>query len=315
MGGTKIQYIDTHTAGEPTRVIIDGFPHLGGESISECRDLITRDHDALRAGIVREPRGHEAMVAALLLESSVEECDAGVIFFNNVGTLGMCGHGAIGVVKAMHHLGKIEVGRCTLETPAGVIETILHPQGDVSVRNVRSYRELADVSVALQNGIELVGDVAWGGNWFFITESPDIPIEPSRIDDLIALCSEIRNVLEADGVTGTSGAVIDHIEVHQPLSSEQGVGVRSFVLCPGKEWDRSPCGTGTSATLACLHARGQLEEGASWIQMGVLGTQFSGTFVADGNGVYPTIRGSAYLSGEGTLHFTQDDPFCHGIDL
>ncbi|MGE4602154.1 MAG: proline racemase family protein [Planctomycetota bacterium] len=315
MAAANIRYIDTHTAGEPTRIIIDGFPHLEGESISDCRDVLTRDHDALRAGIVREPRGHEAMVAALLLDSSIEECDAGVIFFNNVGTLGMCGHGAIGVVKALHHMGKIEVGGCTLETPVGVIETTLHPEGDVSVRNVRSYREMADVSVTIQEGIELIGDVAWGGNWFFITESPGVPIEPSRIDQLIDLCCEIRTALKADGVTGTSGAAIDHIEVHQSLPEEQGVGVRSFVLCPGKEWDRSPCGTGTSATLACLHARGQLQEGAPWIQMGVLGTRFSGTFVADGNGVYPTIRGSAYLSGEGTLHFMEDDPFRHGIDL
>ena len=185
MATEKIQVIDTHTAGEPTRVIIGGFPDLSGETIAECRDSLINDHDGLRAGIVREPRGHDAMVAALLLDSSVEECVAGVIFFNNVGALGMCGHGAIGVVKALHHLGRIETGSCKLETPAGVIETTLHPDGEISIRNVRSYRFAENVSVTLDSGAELIGEVAWGGNWFFITESLGIPIEASRIDDLI----------------------------------------------------------------------------------------------------------------------------------
>ena len=313
MATEKIQVIDTHTAGEPTRVIIGGFPDLSGETIAECRDSLINDHDSLRAGIVREPRGHDAMVAALLLDSSVEECVAGVIFFNNVGALGMCGHGAIGVVKALHHLGRIETGSCKLETPAGVIETTLHPDGEISIRNVRSYRFAENVSVTLDSGAELIGEVAWGGNWFFITESPGIPIEVSRIDDLLRLCCEIRTALESSNVTGASGAHIDHIEIHQPLSKDEGPGVRSFVLCPGKEWDRSPCGTGTSATLACLHASGQLVEGDSWIQVGPLGTRFTSTYIADGNAVYPTIRGSAYVSGEGWLHFSEDDPFCHGI--
>ncbi|MGE4620233.1 MAG: proline racemase family protein [Planctomycetota bacterium] len=319
MATDKISFIDTHTAGEPTRIIVDGFPELAGESAAECRDALLRDHDGLRSGIVREPRGHEAMVGALLVDSSVEECVAGVIFFNNVGALGMCGHGAIGVVKALEFLGKIEVGNCKLETPAGIIEATLHSEGDVSIRNVRSIRETADVTITIDDDVKVVGDVAWGGNWFFITESPGIPIEPGRIDDLIDLSCKIRESLQSSGVTGASGAFIDHIELHEPIwssgASGQGKGVRSFVLCPGKEWDRSPCGTGTSATLACLHARGELQEGETWIQEGVLGTRFLSSYKADGMGIYPTIRGSAYLSGEGVLHFAEDDPFCHGINL
>ncbi|MEC9475785.1 MAG: proline racemase family protein [Planctomycetota bacterium] len=314
MVAEKIQFIDTHTAGEPTRIIIDGFPHLEGETISDRRDNLVRHHDHLRSGIVREPRGHEAMVAALLLDSSVEECTAGVIFFNNVGVLGMCGHGAIGVVKALHHMGKVEAGSCKLETPVGIIETTLHPDGEVSVRNVRSYRFATDVSVTLDDGNEVTGDIAWGGNWFFITESPGIPIDSAHIDELIGFCCGIRSALESDDVTAASGALIDHVEVHQSLAQEEGPGVRSFVLCPGKEWDRSPCGTGTSATLACLHASGQLTEGESWIQVGPLGTRFTSTYSADGNAIYPTIRGNAYVSGEGWLHFSEDDPFRHGID-
>ncbi|MEE2883652.1 MAG: proline racemase family protein [Planctomycetota bacterium] len=313
MATGKIRYIDTHTAGEPTRVVVDGFPHLDGESIAERRDALIRDHDDLRAGIVREPRGHEAMVAALLLESSVKECAAGVIFFNNVGALGMCGHGAIGVVKALHQLGKIDTGSCKLETPAGIIESTLHPDGEISIRNVRSYRFAADVSLTINSGTEITGDVAWGGNWFFIAESPGISIEPARIDELIELCCEIRRALQSAGVTGASGAPIDHIELHESLE-EEDAGVRCFVLCPGKEWDRSPCGTGTSATLACLHARGQLAEGDSWTQVGPLGTRFSSSYIADGTAIYPTIRGNAYISGEGWLHFDEDDPFRYGID-
>ena len=312
---SPIHYIDTHTAGEPTRVIIGGFPDLGSGSMADQRDVLLRDHDSLRAGIVREPRGHEAMVAALLVESSLSDCESGVIFFNNVGALGMCGHGAMGVVEALRHMGCIESGKCQLETPAGVVELHLGDDGEISLRNLSSHRTVADCTVTLEDGNSVTGDIAWGGNWFFITETPEIEVDSKHISELTEAASRIRDALDSAGISGSDGERIDHIELHQPLPPDQGAGVRSFVLCPGREWDRSPCGTGTSATMACQYQRGSLQEGDRWLQVGVLGTRFVGSFEVAGEGIVPTIRGHASLCGEGTLYFPPDDPFRHGIDL
>ena len=314
MSLSPIHYIDTHTAGEPTRVITGGFPDLGSGSASQRCAVMLSGHDSLRAGIVREPRGHEAMVGALLLESSLADCEAAVIFFNNVGVLGMCGHGAMGVIEALRHAGRVDVGKCKLETNAGVVEMQLHDDGEISLENVRSYRSASDCSVTLEGGDEVIGDIAWGGNWFYITESPGMTVEFANVDALTDHACRIRDALREQGVTGPDGEEIDHIDLHQPLSGTEAAGTRSFVLCPGKQWDRSPCGTGTSATMACQHQRGQLDEGDRWTQVGVLGTSFVGSFRVVDGGIIPTIRGRSSLCGEGTLYFPQDDPFRHGID-
>ncbi len=314
MSLSPIHYIDTHTAGEPTRVITGGFPDLGSGSASQRCAVMLSDHDSLRAGIVREPRGHEAMVGALLLESSLADCEAAVIFFNNVGVLGMCGHGAMGVIEALRHDGRVDVGKCKLETVAGVVEMQLHDDGEISAENVRSFLYSSDYSVTLDGGDEVIGDIAWGGNWFFITESPGLTVEYSNVDALTAHACRIRDALRKQGVTGPDGEEIDHIDLHQPLSGTDAAGTRSFVLCPGKQWDRSPCGTGTSATMASQHQRGQLGEGDRWTQVGVLGTSFVGSFRVVDEGIIPTIRGRSSMCGEGTLYFPPDDPFRHGID-
>ncbi len=311
----QIGYIDTHTAGEPTRVVISGIPDLGSGPMARRCEVWKKSHDSLRSGIVREPRGHEAMVGALLLESSLPDCQAGVIFFNNVGTLGMCGHGAMGVVEALRHLGRIDSGHCKLETPAGVVDLYLEDDGEISVQNVVSYRTAADCTVTLSGGQEVVGDIAWGGNWFFIARSPGIAVTLGNLAELTAIASDIREQLVDRGITGAAGEEIDHIDLHEELPAGEGTGVRSFVLCPGKQWDRSPCGTGTSATIACQHARNSLAEGDRWTQVGILGTRFTGTFRQVEGGIAPTIRGRAHLCGEGILHFQEEDPFRHGIDL
>ncbi len=314
MSLSPIHYIDTHTAGEPTRVITGGFPDLGIGSASQRCAVMLSDHDSLRAGIVREPRGHEAMVGALLLESSLADCEAAVIFFNNVGVLGMCGHGAMGVIEALRHAGRVDAGKCKLETNAGVVEMQLHDDGEISLENVRSYRSASNCSVTLEGGDEVIGDIAWGGNWFFITESPGVTVEFTNVDALTDHACRIRDALREQGVTGPDGEEIDHIDLHQSLSGTEAPGTRSFVLCPGKQWDRSPCGTGTSATMACQHQRGQLDEGDRWTQVGVLGTSFVGSFRVVDGGIIPTIRGRSSMCGEGTLYFPPDDPFRHGID-
>jgi 4-hydroxyproline epimerase len=307
-----IHYTDLHTEGEPTRVITSGFPDLGAGTILErCQRLQTQHWD-LCSGIVREPRGHEAMVAALLLDSEDPRCDHGVIFFNNVGPLGMCGHGTMGVVRALHELGQISQRQVTLETPAGMVEATLEEDGSISVINVESHCFRRDVVVELDDGQTVSGDIAWGGNWFFLTGSNGLALKKENLSRLIDHTVSIRKALEAAGITGEGGAPIDHVDLHEPLG-DGFQGVRCFVLCPGLEWDRSPCGTGTSATVACQVDRGLLKADETWVQESLVGGRFEASWRPGEIGIIPTIRGRAWPCSRGELLFESDDPFRHGF--
>lgn len=306
----RIVAIDSHTAGEPTRTVLSGGPDLGADALSlRCARLI-RDHDDFRSAVIHEPRGSDILVGALLVAPVDPTCATGVIFFNNVGALGMCGHGAIGVVETLRYLGRIAPGVHRLETPVGTVETELHADGRVTVANVASYRHRrAEVDVP---GLgRIAGDVAWGGNWFFLTDWAQ-PIALAHIDALTDAAWRIRGALAAAGVTGANGAAIDHIELFGPPGSSRASS-RSFVLCPGKAYDRSPCGTGTSAKLACLAAAGALAPGAVWIQESVLGTAFEASYRRDGDAILPRITGRAHVVGELTLIRDPADPFRDGI--
>src|SRR5688572_5655337 len=183
---TTIQAIDSHAGGEPTRVIIAGFPDLGEGSISERLAVFRRDHDALRTALVCEPRGHSAIVGALLCEPVEPAAVAGVIFFNNVGYLGMCGHGTIGLVKTLEYMGRISTGTYKIETPAGAVEAELNADGSVTITNVPSYRFAKDVAVDV-NGYGIVtGDIAYGGNWFFLIDGSPFDIELANVGRLTA---------------------------------------------------------------------------------------------------------------------------------
>ena len=275
-------------------------------------EFFRREYDRFRSAIVNEPRGSDTVVGALLCEPVDRSCAAGVIFFNNVGYLGMCGHGTIGVAVTLAHLGRIRPGLHRFETPAGVVTVELHQSGEVSFENVRSYRFLKDVEVKLDGARTVTGDVAWGGNWFFITEDAPCAVDFSHLDELTEYTWELRRALPAQGVRGANGAEIDHIEVSAPPGDLQADG-RNFVLCPGKSYDRSPCGTGTSAKLACLFADGKLAEGQLFRQAGILGTVFEGSVrIVDGQ-VYPRIKGRAYVNSEAQLVLNDDDPFVWGI--
>lgn len=313
----KIHVIDSHTGGEPTRVVIDGGPALGGGSWQDRRDRLRREHDGFRSAVVNEPRGWDALVGALLCEPSDPACVAGVVFFNNVGYLGMCVHGTIGVIETLAYLGRIKPGVHRLETPVGVVAATLHDDGQVSVRNVPSFRHAASVSVPVEDYGTIHGDVAWGGNWFFLAEPegrskrwPELSLR--NVEPLAELAWRIRRALTANKITGKHGAEIDHIELFGPPTTEAADG-KNFVLCPGKAYDRSPCGTGTSAKIACLAADGRLQPGQLWRQEGIVGTVFEASFEVDGGQIIPTIRGSAHVTGEATLLLDPRDPFVEGI--
>ena len=311
----NIRIVDSHTAGEPTRVVIEGGPPLGDGTLTERRDRFRTQYDQYRAGVINEPRGSGVIVGALLCEPVDPSCAAGVIFFNNVGYIGMCGHGTIGLAATLAHLGRIAPGRHRLETPVGIVSVQLHDTHRVTVGNVPSYRLMSDVSIAVPGYGEVTGDVAWGGNWFFLVPTPGLSIEPANIDRLTDFAKRARRSLAERGIRGANGAEIDHIEVYAPLASAVK-GSRNFVLCPGDAYDRSPCGTGTSAKLACLHATGELEPGEIWRQESVIGTVFEASFTTDetkGGHVLPHITGSAYVTAEATFIFDAADPLCWGI--
>jgi proline racemase len=309
----SLDVIDSHTGGEPTRVVIAGFPDLGVGPIALRLALCRERHDAWRRAIVCEPRGSDTMVGALLLPAVAADACAAVIFFNNVGFLGMCGHGSIGVIATLHHLGRITVGRHRLETPVGSVGVELHADGRVSIDNVESYRYAAGIVLEVPGYGAVRGDIAWGGNWFFITAEAPLPLLYERRRELTAYAAAIRAALVATGITGANGAAIDHIELSGP-SPHGGADARNFVLCPGLAYDRSPCGTGTSAKLACLAADGKLEPGEPWRQESILGSVFEGHYANGVRGVLPRITGRAYVTAEVRLLIEPNDPFAWGID-
>lgn len=306
----RIHIIDSHTGGEPTRLVVSGFPSLGNGSMAERRDVLAREHDNWRTACMLEPRGSDVLVGALLCEPVAPDAAAGVIFFNNTGYLGMCGHGTIGVVRTLHHMGRIQPGVHRIETPVGTVEATLHDDLSVSVRNVLAYRYREDVVVDVPGHRPVVGDIAWGGNWFFLISDHGQCIAGDNVAALTAYASAVHDGLERAGITGANGGEIDHIEL---FADDSEYDSRSFVLCPGLAYDRSPCGTGTSAKLACLAADGTLAPGVVWQQASVIGSVFQASYVPAEGGIVPTIRGRAYLSAEATLLIEDDDPFGWGI--
>jgi proline racemase len=307
-----VTIIDSHTEGEPTRVVTDGWPSPAGATMAERRADLAARFDHLRGAVVREPRGHDAVVGALLTPPVEPGSAAGVIFFNNVGYLGMCGHGLIGVVRTLEYLGRLNPGPVQLDTPAGTVAAELGEGGLVTIRNVPAYCHALDVAVEVPGVGRIVGDIAYGGNWFFITQLPDLPLELNQLDELLRTTRSILAALRAQGITGADGAEIDHVEVTGP-PADAGADARNFVLCPGGAYDRSPCGTGTSAKLATLHARGQLDFNAEWRQESITGGRFTGWLTRDGDALTPWIRGRAFVTSEAVLRFDPNDPFRAGF--
>ena len=308
----RIAILDSHTGGEPTRLVLDGGPDLGNGTLAQRLAVFRDRNDRWRAAIVNEPRGSDAIVGALLCTPSDRSCDFAVIFFNNVGYIGMCGHGTIGLVASLAHLGRIHPGVVRIETPVGIVSAELLESGEVVVANVPSYRARKDVAVEVP-GIGVVrGDVAWGGNWFFLTEQHGLEIRLSNIEALTNYASRVRGALAHQGVRGDNGAEVDHVELFGAADPKQA-DARNFVLCPGSAYDRSPCGTGTSAKLACLFADGKIRERQEWRQQGILGSVFRGHIEVRDGRIFPFIRGTAHVTAQASLIIDDSDPFAWGI--
>lgn len=309
---SRIKVIDSHTGGEPTRVVISGGPDLGHDALPNRVERFRNDYDDFRCAVVHEPRGSEAIVGALLCEPVDKSCVTGVIYFNSVSYLGMCGHGTIGVVATLAYLNSIKPGPHRIETPVGVVVARLDNEGQVEVANVPSYRLTANVTVEVPEVGPVTGDVAWGGNWFFLVNDHGQKLVLENLDPLMNFTRSIRDSLARAGITGDDGHEIDHVELFGP-SQLAGVDSKNFVLCPGNAYDRSPCGTGTSAKLACLFADGKLKSGQVWRQESIVGSVFEGTVSVIDNVVHPSIKGSAFITAESDLILDQRDPFATGI--
>jgi 4-hydroxyproline epimerase len=310
----RIQILDSHTGGEPTRLVVGGFPDLGTGSMAERRALLASQHDAWRAATVLEPRGNDVIVGALLCAPQDPANAAGVVFFNNTGYLGMCGHGTMGLVASLAYLGRIQPGEHGIETPVGTVMTTLHEDGSVSVRNVPAYRLHHGLSLEVPGIGTVTGDVAWGGNWFFLMSAHGQRVTSDNLQALTAYTSAVQQALKDQGIRGDNGGEIDHIEL---FADDKVADSRNFVLCPGGAYDRSPCGTGTSAKLACLAADGKLQPGQVWRQASIIGSSFEARYEPDATPgrIIPTLRGTAHMSAEATLLIAQDDPFAWGIRL
>jgi 4-hydroxyproline epimerase len=305
-----LRVVDSHTEGEPTRVIVDGWPQPAGSTMAERRDDLRRNADQLRRGVVCEPRGHAAIVGALLTPPVTPGAQAGIVFFNNETYLGMCGHGLIGVVRTLQHLGRLSPGVARFDTPVGTVSAELNDDGSVTIENVAAKAHALDVAIDVPGCGRVVGDVAYGGNWFFITHV-QAKLDTSNVDELLRLTRAIQSAIDAQHPAG--GAPIDHIELsgapHDPESD-----ARNFVLCSGGEYDRSPCGTGTSAVMAALHRRGSLAFEQPWRQESITGGRFTGWLTRGDDGeLIPHIRGRAFITGDSTLRFDPADPFRFGI--
>ena len=302
-----IKIVDSHTGGEPTRLVLEGGPDLGRGPLGERVKVFREKHDTFRTAIVGEPRGSDVMVGALLVEPHAPGCQFGVIFFNNIGCLGMCGHGTIGLVVSLAHLGRVKPGPVRIDTPVGPIAATLQANGEVSFENVPSYRKEKELTLYLPGVGDVMCDLAWGGNWFCLIENHDQTLELSNVAQLTDYTSRVRQAVSDSGFPE-----VDHIELFGP-SKKPGANSRNFVLCPGKAYDRSPCGTGTSAKLACLAADGKLAVGAEWVQESIVGSVFRGKYRKQGDKIIPTITGTAHVTAEATLVLDPADPFVWGI--
>jgi 4-hydroxyproline epimerase len=301
----SIAVIDSHTGGEPTRVVLEGAPPLASSTAAARAIELRKRHATWCRALIAEPRGCDALVGALLLPPVDASCTASVIFFDSAGPLGMCGHGLIGIVATLAHLGRASVGPHRIETPAGIVAADLHEDGSVSFTNIPCFREIHRARIATPDGRVWTGDIAWGGNRFLIVEMQSPDFDAAQPERLAALARQLRDAARSQGF-----AAIGHVFLQGPPANPRA-NARNFVLCPSGAADRSPCGTGTSALLACLAADGRLDEGIEWVQESSTGSLFSATYRwldrAQGH-ILPRITGRAFITSEAALRFDFEDP-------
>jgi 4-hydroxyproline epimerase len=312
----RLRVIDSHTIGEPTRVVVDeslarGLD-LGDGPVAARRDRFRERYDHVRSALVGDPRGADAMVGVIMLPPADPGCSLGAFYFNRVGYLDMCGHATIGLAVTLGHLGRIRPGRFDLETPAGVVGVTWHGGHDATFECVPPRRIHRGLAVTCGDGVCVTGDVATSGLWFFLCRDHGLPVVAEAIPRLLERAWSIRRELDARGVTGDRGEAIDHIVLLGPPHDPRNHG-RAFVLCPDGAFDRSPCGTATSALVGTLQEDGLLAAGELWRQESILGGVYEASYRLAGGRCLPAVRGSAWITAESELHFDPKDPYRTGL--
>ena len=324
--------VDSHTEGMPTRVVTGGVGPIPGATMLERRAHFVAHMDDLRLLLMREPRGHAAMSGAILQPPTRDDADWGVLFIEVSGCLAMCGHGTIGVATVLVETGMVEVREpetvVRLDVPAGLVEARVTVEGGraraVTLRNVPSFLHARDRSVAVDGLGEVAYDMAFGGNFYAIVDAASVglSVDPARSDELVERGRDVMAAIDTADRPVHPGddriAGCDHVVFHAP--GRDGAHARAATsIHPG--WlDRSPCGTGTSARMAQLHARGELAVGEPFVNESVIGTRFTGrlveeTTVAGVPAVVPEITGRAWITGMGQYLLDAEDPFPAGFAL
>ena len=318
----RFEAVDSHTEGMPTRVVTAGVDPIPGATMLERKLHFERELDDLRLLLMREPRGHSAMSGAILQPPTREDADWGVLFIEVSGCLPMCGHGTIGVATVLVETGRVPVREpetvVRLDTPAGLVEARVAVSGGraraVTLRNVPSFLYERD-----RRAGDVVCDLAFGGNFYALVPVDDV--DPAQADAYIRRGAEIMAAVNVDPPVHPEDPRIAgcrHVVFHAP--GRDGADARNATsIHPG--WlDRSPCGTGTSARMAALHARGELALGEPFVNESLIGTRFTGrlveeTQVGDLAAVVPEITGRAWVTGSGTYVLDAEDPFPAGFAL
>lgn len=324
--------VDSHTEGMPTRVILGGVPNVPGESMLDRREYFERHLDDVRLLLMREPRGHGAMSGAILQPPATPDAQFGVLFIEVSGMLPMCGHGTIGVVTVLAETGMVPVseGKATvrLDAPAGRVEAeVVVDPGEptkVRLRNVPSFVDALDCSATLADGREIRYDMAFGGNFYALVRAEDLGLEmaPGSSKELIAVGLELMDAINEqrrpEHPEDPRIAGCKHVVLTAP-GRDGADAVNATIVHPG--WiDRSPCGTGTSARMAQMHARDELAVGETFVNMSLIGTRFEGflaggTEVAGKPAVLPVVEGRAWITGMGQYTLDPTDPFPQGFEI
>jgi 4-hydroxyproline epimerase len=324
--------VDAHTGGNPVRVVVGGGPLLPGVPMAEKRQIFMRDHDWVRRALMFEPRGHDVMSGSILYPSSREDCDLGVLYIEVTGCLPMCGHGTIGTVTVALEEGLVQPrtpGRLSLETPAGVVGVEYRQEGafveEVRLFNVPAYLHAEAVTLDVPGLGPLVVDVAYGGNYYAIVEpQPGWPgLDAVSARDLINWSPAVRAAAHAAvaPVHPEDERIrnVTHVMWCGPARDSRA-HARNAVFYGDAAIDRSPCGTGSSARMAQLTARGALQIGDTFVHESIIGSLFdcrveSAATVGNFAAIRPSVAGWARVTGHNTIFVDDRDPFAHGFQV
>ena len=328
-----IHAVDSHTMGEPTRVVIGGIPNIKGKTMPEKKEYLEKNLDQIRTSIMLEPRGHNDMFGSIITQPCSDEADFGIIFMDGGGYLNMCGHGSIGAVTVAVETGMVKseepITHVTMEAPAGIVKgEALVKNGkvkEVSIVNVPAFLYKKDVQVQLPEIGTVKFDISFGGSFFAIINAKQLglKVEPKNTAKLTELALKLRDIIneniEIQHPTLEHIKTVDLVEIYDEPTNPEAT-YKNVVIFGQGQVDRSPCGTGTSAKLATLYSKGELKQGEKFVYESILGTLFKGeivgtTKVAEYEAVIPKITGAAYITGFNHFVIDEDDPVKYGFIL